>query len=239
MIVLALLMPVVFWITSLLLASSCSIPCSTCAARRPSPKAPQPGRSPATAGGTGSVNAQAALPPCATGCARPSPTLKGQHLDRALRAAGLLAIVGKPSIVDVELGDNKRRNMTILFSDIRNFYDPVGGHDAGRELRLHQHLSRAHGPGDSNPHGFIDKYIGERSWRCSTRPTMPTKAGLGMLETAQGLQCRAPRGRPGADRHRRGHQYRHPDDGHDRREAHAWTARSSPTPSTSPRASRA
>ena len=32
-----------------------------------------------------------------------------------------LAIVGKPSIVDVELDDNKRRDMTVLFSDIRSF----------------------------------------------------------------------------------------------------------------------
>src|SRR5262249_6295517 len=32
-----------------------------------------------------------------------------------------LSIVGKPSIVDVELGDNKREEMSILFSDIRSF----------------------------------------------------------------------------------------------------------------------
>ena len=32
-----------------------------------------------------------------------------------------LSIVGKPSVADVELGDNRRRTMSILFSDIRGF----------------------------------------------------------------------------------------------------------------------
>ena len=56
-----------------------------------------------------------------------------------------------PRSSTVKLGDNKRQNMTVLFSDIRNFTDLVGEDDAGRELRLHQLLSGAHGTGHPRP----------------------------------------------------------------------------------------
>ena len=62
-----------------------------------------------------------------------------------------LAIIGKPSIVEVELGDNKRQNMTRAVLRHPELHDAVGEDDAGREFRLHQRLSGAHGAGHPRP----------------------------------------------------------------------------------------
>ena len=94
-----------------------------------------------------------------------------------------LAIVGKPSIVDVELGDNKRQTMTVLFSDIRNFTDAVGEDDAGRELRLHQLLSwSAWGRSSATTTASSTSISATPSWRCSSNADDALRAGLAMLE---------------------------------------------------------
>jgi adenylate cyclase len=72
-----------------------------------------------------------------------------------------LAIVGKPSIVEVELGDNKRRDMTILFSDIRNFTTLSEAMTPDENFAfINAYLERM-GPVIRDHNGFIDKYIGD------------------------------------------------------------------------------
>ena len=72
-----------------------------------------------------------------------------------------LAIVGKPSIVEVELGDNKRKNMTILFSDIRSFTTLSEAMTPDENFAfINAYLERM-GPVIRDHNGFIDKYIGD------------------------------------------------------------------------------
>ena len=130
-----------------------------------------------------------------------------------------LAIVGKPSIVEVELGDNKRKDMTILFSDIRNFTTLSEAMTPDENFAfINAYLERM-GPVIRAHNGFIDKYIGDAIMALFESADDALQGRARHARDARCLQCRAPRRRPAADRHRRRHQHRHPDDGHDRREA--------------------
>ena len=62
-----------------------------------------------------------------------------------------LAIIGKPSIVEVELGDNKRQNMTVLFSDIRNFTTLSEKMTPDENFAFINTYPRAHGAGHPRP----------------------------------------------------------------------------------------
>src|SRR3977135_2923724 len=72
-----------------------------------------------------------------------------------------LAIVGKPSIVDVELGDNKRQDMTVLFSDIRNFTTLSEKMTPDENFAFINTFLERMGPVIRTHNGFIDKYIGD------------------------------------------------------------------------------
>jgi class 3 adenylate cyclase len=92
-----------------------------------------------------------------------------------------LSIVGKPSIVDVELGDNKLRNMTILFSDIRNFTTLSEGMTPDENFDfINAYLARM-GPVIRDHNGFIDKYIGDAIMALFESADDALRAGLGML----------------------------------------------------------
>ena len=72
-----------------------------------------------------------------------------------------LALLDKQSIIDVQLGDQIEKEITILFADIRNFttmsekMTPQENFDF-----INAYLSRME-PIISSQHGFIDKYIGD------------------------------------------------------------------------------
>ncbi len=72
-----------------------------------------------------------------------------------------LAIVGKPSIVDVELGDNKRQDMTVLFSDIRSFTTLSEKLTPDENFAFINTYLEHMGPVIRTHNGFIDKYIGD------------------------------------------------------------------------------
>jgi len=107
-----------------------------------------------------------------------------------------LAKIGKPNIVSVALGDNKAGHMTIMFSDIRNFtalsetMTPDENFDFINAYLEHVGpVIRAHG-------GFIDKYIGDAIMALFENADDAVRAGLAMLDaldvfnqgrTAQGL----------------------------------------------------
>jgi len=72
-----------------------------------------------------------------------------------------LAMIGKPSIVSVELGDNTRKEMTVLFSDIRNFTTLSEKMTPDENFNfINLYLARM-GPVIRDNNGFIDKYIGD------------------------------------------------------------------------------
>jgi class 3 adenylate cyclase len=94
-----------------------------------------------------------------------------------------LAIVGKPSIVEVELGDNKRKNMTILFSDIRNFTTLSEAMTPDENFAfINAYLERM-GPVIRDHNGFIDKYIGDAIMALFESADDSVRAGLAMLDT--------------------------------------------------------
>ena len=92
-----------------------------------------------------------------------------------------LAIVGKPSIVDVELGDNKREKMSILFSDIRSFTTLSEGMTPDENFAfINGYLERV-GPVIRDHSGFIDKYIGDAIMALFANADDAVRAGLAML----------------------------------------------------------
>jgi class 3 adenylate cyclase/HAMP domain-containing protein len=108
-----------------------------------------------------------------------------------------LAIVGKPSIVEVELGDNKLKTMTILFSDIRNFTTLSEAMTPDENFAfINAYLERM-GPVIRNHNGFIDKYIGDAIMALFESADDALRAGLAMLETLEAFNAeRCAAGRP-------------------------------------------
>lgn len=105
-----------------------------------------------------------------------------QSIERFVPKA-FLAIMGKPSIVDVRLGDNKRRDMTVLFSDIRDFttLSEKMTPDANFAF-INAYLERM-GPVIRTHGGFIDKYIGDAIMALFETADDALRASLDMLET--------------------------------------------------------
>ncbi|MCP4130907.1 MAG: adenylate/guanylate cyclase domain-containing protein [bacterium] len=72
-----------------------------------------------------------------------------------------LGYLGHKSILDVRLGDNVQKEMTILFADIRSFTTFSETMTPEENFKfLNAYLGRV-GPIVSTMHGFIDKYIGD------------------------------------------------------------------------------
>jgi class 3 adenylate cyclase len=94
-----------------------------------------------------------------------------------------LSIMGKPSIVSVKLGDNTRRNMTVLFSDIRNFTGMSEKMTPDENFAfINAYLERM-GPVIRAHNGFIDKYIGDAIMALFDKADDAVGAGLAMLDT--------------------------------------------------------
>lgn len=72
-----------------------------------------------------------------------------------------ISLLGRESIVDVELGDNVQQEMSVLFSDIRDFTtlsESMTPSDSFKSINAY--LSRME-PAINENNGFIDKYIGD------------------------------------------------------------------------------
>jgi class 3 adenylate cyclase len=94
-----------------------------------------------------------------------------------------LAIMGKPSILSVKLGDNRRLTMTILFSDIRNFTGLSEQMTPDENFAfINAYLERM-GPVIRQHGGFIDKYIGDAIMALFERADDALRAGLAMVDT--------------------------------------------------------
>ncbi len=72
-----------------------------------------------------------------------------------------LRYLDKKSVLDVKLGDQVQKEMTVLFSDIRSFTELSETMSPAENFNfLNSYLSRV-GPEIRAYHGFIDKYIGD------------------------------------------------------------------------------
>ena len=98
-----------------------------------------------------------------------------------------LTIMGKPSIVSVQLGDNRRRDMTVLFSDIRNFTGLSERMTPDENFAfINSYLERM-GPVIRAHNGFIDKYIGDAIMALFELADDALRAGLAMFDALDGF----------------------------------------------------
>ena len=105
----------------------------------------------------------------------------------------LTRILGKRSIVDVELGDHVEGNMGVVFSDLRAFTTLSETAVAGRDVPLPQRLLEGDRPGHPGPRrlhrqvrrrrhpGHLPRRVPttpcRRPWPCSARSTCSTRPG--------------------------------------------------------------
>jgi HAMP domain-containing protein len=94
-----------------------------------------------------------------------------------------LSLVGRPKIVDVELGDNKREEMSILFSDIRSFTTLSESMTPDENFAFINAYLEHMGPVIRDHNGFIDKYIGDAIMALFKNADDALRAGLAMLDT--------------------------------------------------------
>ena len=97
-----------------------------------------------------------------------------------------LRFLQKESIVDVRLGDQVEREMTVLFSDIRSFTELSESMTPEQNFRfLNSYLSRI-GPEIRTHGGFIDKYIGDAIMALfPNRPDDAVRAAVAMRQKLQ------------------------------------------------------
>jgi adenylate cyclase len=69
--------------------------------------------------------------------------------------------LGKDAIDDVKLGDNVEKEMTVLFSDTRNFTPLAENMTPKETFKFINSYLNVMGPVIRNNHGFIDKFIGD------------------------------------------------------------------------------
>ena len=94
-----------------------------------------------------------------------------------------LKYLDKIDIVDVKLGDNAEKNMSILFSDIRNFTSLSENMTPEENFKfINSYLSQM-GPVIKRHHGFIDKFIGDAIMALfGTSADDAVKGAVGMIE---------------------------------------------------------
>jgi len=93
-----------------------------------------------------------------------------------------LAKIGKPNIVSVALGDNKREHMTVMFSDIRNFTALSETMTPDENFAFINAYLKHVGPVIRDHGGFIDKYIGDAIMALFETADDGVRAGLAMLD---------------------------------------------------------
>jgi predicted ATPase/class 3 adenylate cyclase len=92
-----------------------------------------------------------------------------------------LQILQRPSIVEVALGDSVRKEMSILFSDIRGFTTLMEGMSAHEPIEFINSFVRHMEPPITESRGFIDNFIGDAIMALfDHRPEDAVEAGIGM-----------------------------------------------------------
>ena len=96
--------------------------------------------------------------------------------------------LGRESIVEAQLGDQVERELTILFSDIRDFTSISEGMSPEENFNFINSLLRRFGPVIREHNGFIDKYLGDAVMALFPgRPEDALAAGARMQEMLRGF----------------------------------------------------
>ncbi len=96
-----------------------------------------------------------------------------------------LTKIGKPNIVSVALGDNKREHMTIMFSDIRNFTALSETMTPDENFAFINAYLEHMGPVIREHGGFIDKYIGDAIMALFEKADDAVRAGVAMMDALE------------------------------------------------------
>jgi adenylate cyclase len=96
-----------------------------------------------------------------------------------------LHYLGRDSIIDIRLGDQVQRDMTILFSDIRSFTTLSESETPQETFDFLNSYLKDIGPIIRRNHGFIDKYIGDAVM--ALFPENPQDAVCAAIEMMQAL----------------------------------------------------
>ncbi len=100
-----------------------------------------------------------------------------------------LSLLNRPRITDVKLGDSVEREMTILFSDIRDFTE-ISEHMSPEDNFefINRYLRRV-GPAVREHYGFVDKYVGDGIMALFPRDTQDAlDAAVHMQRTIYGMR---------------------------------------------------
>jgi class 3 adenylate cyclase len=101
-----------------------------------------------------------------------------------------LSFLGKQSILDIRLGDQVQREMTVLFSDIRSFTSLSEGMSPEENFAFINTYLKVMGPLIRENHGFIDKYIGDAIMALFPGgPDDALRAALAMSRSLRGLNA--------------------------------------------------
>jgi adenylate cyclase len=98
-----------------------------------------------------------------------------------------LSFLDKSNIVDVKLGDQVRKKMTVLFSDIRSFTEISESMSPEENFNFLNSYLKIMGPIIRKNHGFIDKYIGDAIM--ALFPESPKSALLTALDMQKKLEA--------------------------------------------------
>lgn len=92
-----------------------------------------------------------------------------------------LGFLKKEKIIDVSLGDNAQKEMTVLFSDIRNFTTISEKLSPEENFTFINNYLKIMGPIVRENGGFIDKYIGDAIMALFTHADDAVKTAIAML----------------------------------------------------------
>ncbi|MCH9688185.1 MAG: AAA family ATPase, partial [Deltaproteobacteria bacterium] len=107
-----------------------------------------------------------------------------------------LSCLGKDSLLDVGLGQNVSKNMSILFSDIRGFTTLIESLPTREHIEFINEYLQYMGPPIATNRGFVDSYIGDGIMALfETNPDQALQAGIDMSAELRELNSkRAVRG---------------------------------------------
>lgn len=99
--------------------------------------------------------------------------------------AQFLQSLGRHDITDVDLGDAILRDMTVMFTDIRDFTPMSERLSAQDNLRLLNRLLQRTLPAIEENDGFVDKYMGDATMALFDSPEQALRAGVQLHQAVQ------------------------------------------------------
>jgi adenylate cyclase len=99
-----------------------------------------------------------------------------------------IRLLGKEALTDVRLGDQAEKNVTVLFTDIRDFTSLSEQMTPGENFRFVSSFNERLGPVIRAHHGFINQYLGDSIMAIFPRhPDDALHAAVGMQKAVHAL----------------------------------------------------